>query len=114
MDLLATVGQCDNGYACVYQNNLSWSTPSNPLPAEAHPRLVFESLFGEGGTPDQRRAALKKRASLLDSVTKEIKRLKLRVGPSDRNKIDGYLENVRDVERRIQQAEAVSKGQSVA
>jgi len=106
MDLLSTVGQCDNGYACVYQNNLSWSTPSNPLPAEAHPRLVFESLFGEGGTPEQRRAALKKRASLLDSVTKEIKRLKLKVGPSDRSKIDGYLENVRDVERRIQQAES--------
>ena len=109
MDLLAMVGQCDNGYACVYQNNLSWSSPSNPLPAEAHPRLVFESLFGEGGTPDQRRAALKKRASLLDSVTKEIKRLKMRVGPSDRNKIDGYLENVRDVERRIQQAESAVK-----
>ena len=106
MDLLSTVGQCDNGYACVYQNNLSWSTPSNPLPAEAHPRLVFESLFGEGGTPEQRRAALKKRASLLDSVTQEIKRLKMRVGPSDRNKIDGYLENIRDVERRIQQAES--------
>ena len=109
MDLLATVGQCDNGYACVYQNNLSWSSPSNPLPAEAHPRLVFESLFGEGGTPDQRRANLKKMASLLDSVTKEIKRLKLRVGPSDRNKIDGYLENVRDVERRIHQAESAVK-----
>ncbi len=109
MDLLATVGQCDNGYACVYQNNLSWSSPSNPLPAEAHPRLVFESLFGEGGTPDQRRANLKKRASLLDSVTKEIKRLKLRIGPSDRNKIDGYLENIRDVERRIHQAESAVK-----
>ncbi|HUP78883.1 MAG TPA: DUF1552 domain-containing protein, partial [Pirellula sp.] len=109
MDLLAMVGQCDNGYACVYQNNLSWSSPSNPLPAEAHPRLVFESLFGEGGTPEQRRAALKKKASLLDSVTKEIKRLKMRVGPSDRDKIDGYLENVRDVERRIQQAESSVK-----
>ena len=109
MDLLATVGQCDNGYACVYQNNLSWSSPSTPLPAEAHPRLVFESLFGEGGTPDQRRANLKKRASLLDSVTKEIKRLKSRVGPTDRNKIDGYLENVRDVERRIHQAESAVK-----
>ena len=109
MDLLSTVGQCDNGYACVYQNNLSWSTPSNPLPAEAHPRLVFESLFGEGGTPEQRREALKKRASLLDSVTQEIKRLKMRVGPSDREKIDGYLENIRDVERRIQQAESAVK-----
>jgi len=106
MDLLATVGQCDNGYACVYQNNLSWSSPSNPLPAEAHPRLVFESLFGDGGTPEQRRAALRRRASLLDSVTKEVKRLKAKVGASDRNKIDGYLENIRDVERRIQQAEA--------
>lgn len=109
MDLLATVGQCDNGYACVYQNNLSWSTPSNPLPAEAHPRLVFESLFGEGGTPEQRHVALKKRASLLDSVANEIKRLKLRVGPSDRSKIDGYLDNVREVERRIQQAESSVK-----
>ena len=105
MDLMATVGQCDNGYACVYQNNLSWSTPRNPLPAEAHPRLVFESLFGEGGTPDHRREALRKRASLLDSVTQEIKRLKIRVGPADRTKIDGYLENIRDVERRIQQSE---------
>jgi hypothetical protein len=50
MDLLQVVGQCDNGYACVYQNNLSWSSPTTPLPAEAHPRIVFESLFGEGGT----------------------------------------------------------------
>ena len=58
MDLLATVGQCDNGYACVYQNNLSWSSPTTPLPAEAHPRIVFERLFGEGGSAADRRAAL--------------------------------------------------------
>ena len=68
MDLLQTVGQCDNGYACVYQNNLSWSSPTTPLPAEAHPRLVFENLFGEGGSPEERRASLLKRASLLDSI----------------------------------------------
>src|SRR3989440_5281952 len=49
MDLMQVVGQCDNGYACVYQNNLSWSSPTTPLPAEAHPRIVFESLFGDGG-----------------------------------------------------------------
>src|SRR5450432_2983466 len=54
MDLLQTVGQCDNGYACVYQNNLSWSSPTTPLPAEAHPRLVFESLFGDGGKKSDR------------------------------------------------------------
>ena len=57
MDLLQVVGQCDNGYSCVYQNNLSWSSPTTPLPAEAHPRIVFESLFGEGGTSAERRAA---------------------------------------------------------
>ena len=59
MDLLQTVGQCDNGYACVYQNNLSWSSPTTPLPAEAHPRIVFERLFGEGGSAAERRAALR-------------------------------------------------------
>src|SRR6476619_6820235 len=74
MDLLSVVGQCDNGYACVYQNNLSWSSPTTPLPSEAHPRVVFENLFGEEGAGD-RRAALKKRASLLDSVTDELVRL---------------------------------------
>ncbi len=58
MDLLSIVGQCDNGYACVYQNNLSWSSPTTPLPAEAHPRIVFERLFGEGGSAADRRAAL--------------------------------------------------------
>ncbi len=105
MDLLSTVGQCDNGYACVYQNNLSWASPTEPLPSEAHPRIVFETLFGEGGTPEQRQAALKKRSSLLDSVTTEIKRIKKRVGGSDRNKIDSYMENIREVERRIQMAQ---------
>ncbi len=106
MDLLALVGQCDNGYACVYQNNLSWSSPTTPLPAEAHPRIVFERLFGEGGTPADRRAALAKRASLLDSVTEEITRLQQTLGPADRAKVTTYLETVREVERRIQRAEA--------
>ncbi|MCA9141816.1 MAG: DUF1552 domain-containing protein [Planctomycetales bacterium] len=106
MDLLTTVGQCDNGYACVYQNNLSWSSPTTPLPAEAHPRLVFETLFGAGGSPADRKAALEKRASLLDSVTEEMKRLQRSLGAGDRNKVDGYLESIREVERRIQKAEA--------
>lgn len=105
MDLLATVGQCDNGYACVYQNNLSWSSPTTPLPAEAHPRLVFEALFGEGGSIADRKAALMKRASLLDSVTVEITRLQQTLGPSDRNKVSQYLDSIREVERRIQRAE---------
>lgn len=105
MDLLSTVGQCDNGYACVYQNNLAWSSPTSPLPSEAHPRLVFEKLFGDGGTPKQRIAALERRASLLDSITGEIARIKSKVGSADRNKIDGYLESVREIERSIAHAE---------
>jgi hypothetical protein len=106
MDLLATVGQCDNGYACVYQNNLSWSSPTTPLPAEAHPRIVFETLFGEGGSAIDRRTARRARTSLLDSVTEEIVRLQNTLGPSDRQRVAQFLDSVREVERRIQQAEA--------
>jgi hypothetical protein len=105
MDMLQVVGQCDNGYACVYQNNLSWSSPTTPLPAEAHPRLVFESLFGEGGGKADRQAALRRRASLLDFVKDDVARLGRELGPSDRRKVEQYLDAVRDVERRIQMAE---------
>jgi hypothetical protein len=109
MDLLQVVGQCDNGYACVYQNNLSWSSPTTPLPAEAHPRIVFESLFGEGGSIAERRAALKKKASLLDSFTDDLARLQRNLGPGDRAKVSQYLDTVREVERRIEKAEADAK-----
>lgn len=106
MDLMQTVGQCDNGYACAYQNNLSWSSPTTPLPAEAHPRIVFEGLFGEGGSMADRQAALRKRASLLDWFNEDIARLQRNLGPGDRAKVSHYLDSVREVERRIQKAEA--------
>ncbi len=106
MDMMQTVGQCDNGYACVYQNNLSWSSPTTPLPAEAHPRIVFEMLFGEGGSPEDRRSALRKRASLLDFVRDDLNRLNRALGPADRAKVSHYLESVREVERRIQISES--------
>jgi hypothetical protein len=109
MDLLKLVGQCDNGYACVYQNNLSWSSPTTPLPAEAHPRIVFEMLFGEGGTKAERQASLRKRASLLDFVGEEFTRLKKDLGAADQAKVSQYLDSVREVERRIQAAEAQAK-----
>ncbi len=105
MDLLTTVGQCDNGYACVYQNNLSWSTPTTPLPAEAHPRIAFERLFGDGGTAKDRQSELRKDASLLDWMSADIARLQRKLGPGDRNKMAEYLDTVREVERRIQKAE---------
>src|SRR4051812_29286862 len=91
MDLLQTVGQCDNGYACVYQNNLSWSSPTTPLPAEAHPRIVFESLFGDGGSMQERRTVLRNKASLLDSFNHDIARLQRKLGPNDRAKVSQYL-----------------------
>lgn len=108
MDLLTTVGQCDNGYACVYQNNLSWSSPTTPLPAEAHPRVAFERLFGEGGSTADRRAELRKNASLLDWVREDIARLQSKIGPADKTKVNDYLDSVREVERRIQKAEAAA------
>ncbi|MCZ6887950.1 MAG: DUF1552 domain-containing protein, partial [Gammaproteobacteria bacterium] len=106
MDLLQTVGQCNNGYACVYQNNLSWSSPTTPLPSEAHPRMVFERLFGEGGSVTERRAALRRRASLLDWVSEDYTRLKNKLGVSDQVRVDNYLDSIREVERQIQRAEA--------
>lgn len=108
MDLIAAVGQCDNGYACVYQNCLAWSSPTTPLPPEANPRIVFEQLFGDGGNATDRKAALQRRASLLDSVRDEFARLKKTLGPADQLRIAEYQESVRDVERRIQQAEAAA------
>jgi hypothetical protein len=113
MDLIQMVGQCDNGYACVYQNNLSWSSPTSPLPAEAHPRIVFERLFGDGGSTADRRAALRKRASLLDWVREDITRLQKELGPEDRTRVGQYLETVREVERRIQKAEAGAADQAL-
>lgn len=106
MDLLTLAGQCDNGYACVYQNNLSWSSPTTPLPSESHPRVVFERLFGDGATSAERRAALRSRASLLDSVLEEFTRLNNQLGAADRARVARYLDTIREVERRIQRSEA--------
>jgi hypothetical protein len=106
MDLMQVVGQCDNGYACVYQNNLSWSSPTTPLPAEAHPRLVFEQLFGDGGSKADRQAALQRRASLLDFVKDDMQRLAQQLGTADRERVAHYLDSIREVERRIEKAAA--------
>ena len=109
MDLNPLAGVCNNGYACVYSNSLSWSSPTTPLPSEAHPRIVFERLFGEGGTLAERRAALKSRASLLDAFSDDVARLKGAVGPTDRVRVDQYLDSIREIERQIQRAEATAE-----
>ncbi len=107
-DLIAQVGNCDNGFACAYQNNLSWSSPTTPLPTEADPRVVFERLFGDGGTPERRRAELRRSGSILDTMTADMARLQGELGPGDRTRLSQYLESVREVERRVQRAEQQS------
>jgi len=104
-DLIAQTGNCDNGLACAYQNNLSWSSATTPLPAEADPRLVFERLFGDGGSAQDRRSELRKNKSILDWVTQDMGRLQKQLGASDRTKVTEYMDTVREVERRIQKAE---------
>ena len=107
-DLIAQVGNCDNGFACVYQNNLSWSSATTPLPIEADPRRVFERLFGDGGSPESRRSQLRANASILDWVMDDMARLQSRLGAGDRARVDTYLDSVREVERRIQRTEQQS------
>jgi hypothetical protein len=109
-DLIAQVGNCDNGLACAYQNNLAWSSAVTPLPAEPDPRMVFERLFGDGGSARDRAAELKTNRSILDWVTEDMAKLQRKVGARDRTKIDQYLDSVREVERRIQNAEQKSSG----
>ncbi|MCY4076692.1 MAG: DUF1552 domain-containing protein [Acidobacteria bacterium] len=100
------VGNCDNGYNCVYVNTLSWSSPTTPLPMENNPRAVFERLFGDGGTVDERREAMRRDRSILDSVSDDMSRLVRSLGAGDRARVDQYVDSVREVERRIQRAEA--------
>ena len=104
-DFNYVVGNCDNGYACVYMNTLAWSTPTTPLPTEANPRVVFERMFGDGGTAAERRTELRRNASILDWVLDDVSRVQGHLGAGDRARVSQYLDSVREIERRIQQAE---------
>ena len=104
-DFNYVVGACDNGYACVYMNTLSWSGPTTPLPTEANPRVVFERMFGDGGTSAERKAELRRAGSILDWVMDDMTRLQQTLGPADRTRVGQYLDSVREIERRIQMAE---------
>jgi len=98
------IGACDRDYGCIYMNTLSWRTPTTPLPMEVNPRKVFERMFGQGGSAADRLARIDSDRSILDAVTKEATGLQAKLGPQDRIKISEYLENVREIERRIQKA----------
>jgi Protein of unknown function (DUF1552) len=99
------IGSCDRDYGCIYMNTLSWRTPETPLPMEINPRKVFERMFGQGGSAAERLARIQEDRSILDAITREVSSLQLQLGPSDRQTMTQYLENVREIERRIQRAE---------
>ena len=105
MEQTYLIGNCDNGYSCVYTNSISWRTPTAPNPHETNPRIVFERMFGDGGTPEERRAQLKEDRSILDWVTADISALRKTLGANDRNSVSEYLDSVREIERRIQVSE---------
>jgi hypothetical protein len=98
------VGNCNDGYSCVYMNTFVWRTPTMPLPMENNPRIVFERLFGLGGTAAERLSEMRKNRSILDSVTAEMASLKKSLGPSDRGIVSEYLDSVREIEQRINRA----------
>jgi len=103
------VGNCDNGYSCVYWNTISWRTPTTPLPMEVNPRIVFERLFGDGGSRERRLGQMKEDQSILDSVRDAVVSLQNRLGANDRTKVAEYLDSMREIERRIQVAERQSR-----
>jgi hypothetical protein len=104
-DFTGYVGGCSPGYACAYMNTLAWSSPTTPLPTEINPRVVFERLFGSSGTSAQRQARLQKNRTILDSVTEDVDDLRRMIGAEDRVRLGQYLDDVREIERRIQRTE---------
>jgi len=99
-------GGCAYGYACVYTDTISWASPTEPLPMIRDPRVAFDQLFGAGGTPEERAARREMDMSILDWIVGEVASLKRELGAADRQRLDRYLDNVRQIERRIQKIEA--------
>ena len=98
----ANSSNCGEGYSCTYTNTISWSSPTDPLPMELNPQVVFERMFGDGSTIEQRAARRKRDQSILDSLSGSLSRMRSDVSASDRVRLDNYTENVREIERRLQ------------
>ena len=104
-DFSGLVGSCDVGFSCAYMNTISWRTPTTPLPMEINPRVVFDRLFGDGATVEERLERIEQQRSILDEVTGQMRRLQRGLGAGDRNRVAEYLDTVREIERRIQLSE---------
>jgi hypothetical protein len=113
-DFSGYVGACSPGFSCAYMNTISWKTPTTPLPMETNPRVVFERLFGGGGTPAERAARLATERSILDSIAEDAAELNRRLGPRDRARVSDYLDNLREIERRLERSEARANDPAVA
>ncbi len=102
---------CGGGFGCAYVNTISWRTPTVPLPMENSPQVVFEKLFGDGGSKEQRQTRKKEDQSILDSIRQQTASLQKSLPASDRVRLDGYLDDIREIERRIQTAQAQADSQ---
>jgi len=108
-DFTGWIGGCDTQYSCAYMNTISWKNETTPLPMEINPRVVFERMFGRPGTSAQRLARMEDHRSILDSVRQEASDLQKSLGARDRARLNDYLDNVREIEQRIQKAEKNAK-----
>jgi hypothetical protein len=104
-DFTGLIGDCAPGFSCAYMNTLSWQSETAPLPMEINPRVVFERMFGGGGTREDRLSRMKTDRSLLDFVADDLRAVQSGIGARDRGRLDQYLDHVREIERRIQRAE---------
>jgi hypothetical protein len=113
-DFTGYVGGCSPGFSCAYMNTISWSSPTTPLPMETNPRVAFERLFGGPGSREDRLARVRRKLSILDSISEEAGDLRRGLGPRDSTRLGDYLDNIREIERRIQQAEAHGQSEAVS
>jgi len=104
-DFTGWIGGCDTAYSCAYMNTISWKNATTPLPMEINPRVVFERMFGRPGTRSQRLERMQENRSILDSVREDASDLEKKLGTKDRGRLNDYLDNLREIEQRIQKAE---------
>jgi hypothetical protein len=113
-DFTGYIGGCTPGFSCTYMNTLCWAGPTSPLPMEINPRVAFERMFGRAGSIAQRQARQSEDRSILDSVVEDAARLRIGLGARDRNRLTEYLDQIREIERRIERVQAHSNSAELA
>jgi len=113
-DFSGLVGSCDVGFSCTYMNTISWRTPTTPLPMEINPRVVFDRMFGDGATAQERLQRIAQQKSILDAIQGQVNRLQGKLGATDRTRVSEYLDTVREIERRIQLSEKQNSNSALA